>query len=339
MDPLLIKLLFQLESERSHDVALRMLSVAGATGLGREALWQLYGPSRSRPVDLMGLRFPNPVGLAAGYDKNAWSWKGMASLGFGHVEIGTVTPKPQPGNPKPRVFRLADQRCLINRLGFPSEGGRVVRKRLDGDRPHGAILGVNIGKNKDTPLEEAARDYVELVEVFADVADYLTVNVSSPNTPGLRKLQTGKALTALLSAVVAARDQEVARLGRAVPVLVKIAPDLSDDDLDDALQAVADSGIDGLIATNTTLDRDQVHGPLAQETGGLSGAALTDKSLAMCRAIRRRAGDALPFISVGGIMSPDDAKQRLDAGADLVQLYSGLVFAGPGLVRRVVERL
>ncbi|MCB9681568.1 MAG: quinone-dependent dihydroorotate dehydrogenase [Alphaproteobacteria bacterium] len=339
MDRVLRDALFLLESERSHDTALQLLAVAGATEAGRAALRTMYGPRTQRPVSLMGLTFPNAVGLAAGYDKGARAWAGLATLGFGHVEIGTVTPKPQPGNPRPRVFRLTEQACLINRLGFPSEGADVVHRRLGPARPYGTVLGVNIGKNKDTPLEEAASDYTALVHAFADVADYLTVNVSSPNTPGLRKLQTGAALTALLTAVVAARDACTERLGRRVPVTVKLAPDLDDADLDDALQAVADAAIDGVIATNTTLDRDRVHGPLAQETGGLSGAALTAKATDVCRRIRARAGDALPLIGVGGIMTPDDAQARLDAGADLVQLYTGVVFGGPGLVRQTVERL
>lgn len=339
LDAVMREALFALDSERSHDVALRMLGPIGATPAGRNALHAVYGPRWQRPVELLGLTFPNPVGLAAGYDKNALAWKGLASLGLGHVEIGTVTPRPQPGNPKPRVFRLRDQAALINRLGFPSEGADVVNCRLDGERPFGCILGVNLGKNKDTPLEEAAADYVELVGPFAAVADYLTVNVSSPNTPGLRKLQTGAALVSLLREVVVARDHAAEQLGRSVPVLVKLAPDLTDADLDDALQAVSDAGIDGVIATNTTISRDGVRGPMVQETGGLSGAPLTARSQAMIAAIRKRAGDDLPLIGVGGIMTPDDAKARLDAGADLVQIYTGLVFGGPGLVARIVEAI
>jgi dihydroorotate dehydrogenase len=339
LDDVLRDLLLRLEPEQSHDAALELLALAGRTGVGRRGLRARYAPSRQRPVELLGLTFPNPVGLAAGYDKDARAWRALACLGFGHVEVGTITPKAQPGNPRPRVFRLSDQLSVINRMGFPSRGADFARAHLGPDRPHGVILGVNLGKNKETPNEQAASDYVELVGRFAEVADYLTVNVSSPNTPGLRALQSGPALRALLSAVVVARDEQAARLGRKVPVLVKLAPDLDDADLDDALGAVADARIDGVIATNTTVSRDGVTGPVAAETGGLSGAALTAKSQEICRKIRQRAGDALPLIGVGGIMTPDDAQARLDAGANLVQVYTGLIFGGPRWVRQVVEAL
>ncbi|MCB9666017.1 MAG: quinone-dependent dihydroorotate dehydrogenase [Alphaproteobacteria bacterium] len=337
MDAALQAALLTLEPERAHAVALQLLATAGATEPGRRALRFLYGPAQERGVELAGLRFPNRVGLAAGYDKDARAWKAFAALGCGHVEVGTVTPRPQPGNPHPRVFRLRDQRAVINRMGFPSQGARVVRARLDADRPYGTVLGVNIGKNKDTPLEEASRDYVELVEVFGDVADYLTVNVSSPNTPQLRELQRGPALRALLAEVVRARDAEVARRGRALPVFVKLAPDLDDADLDDALGAVDDSGLDGIVATNTTISREGVTGRLAQETGGLSGAPLTQRALTLIRTIRARARADLPLIGVGGIMTTEDARARLDAGADLVQVYTGLVYRGAGFVRAVAE--
>jgi dihydroorotate dehydrogenase len=339
MDDLLRSALFRLEPEVSHHTALRLLAAAVAVPGGEALLRALYAPRQQRPVELIGLRFPNAVGLAAGYDKNATAWRGLAALGLGHLELGTVTPEPQSGNPAPRVFRLADERCLINRLGFPSVGARVVLPRLRGARGRGVVIGINLGKNKDTPLEEAARDYVSLVHSFAAEADYLTVNVSSPNTPGLRALQTGEALCALLLQVRQARDEEVARLGRSVPVLVKLSPDLEDADLDDALQAVFDAGIDGVIATNTTLSREGVRDPQAREPGGLSGAALTERSTRMVRTIRQRAGDRLPLIGVGGIMDAVDARARLDAGADLVQLYTGLVYGGPALVRRIVEAL
>lgn len=339
IDGLMRRALFLLQPEQSHHAALSLLSTASSQGLGERALRRLYAPRRQRPVELMGLRFSNAVGLAAGYDKDAVAWRGLAALGFGFVEVGTVTPRPQAGNPGPRVFRLAEERCLINRLGFPSAGADVVRARLGRDRPHGAVLGVNIGKNKDTPLEEAGEDYVALVDRFADVADYLAVNVSSPNTPGLRKLQTGAALTRLLGQVVTARDAQAEALGRPVPVLVKLSPDLSDADLDDALQAVVDAGCDGVIATNTTLSREGVRDPQRAETGGLSGRALTARSHEVIASIRRWAGDDLPLVGVGGLMTPDDVARRLDAGADLVQLYTGLVYGGPGLVRRCVERI
>jgi dihydroorotate dehydrogenase len=333
MDALLRAALFQLESEQSHHAALAMLSTLGAMPGGLAALRGLYAPRRQRPVTLAGLTFANPVGLAAGYDKNATAWRGLAALGFGHVEVGTVTPRPQPGNPKPRVFRLTEDRCLINRLGFPSEGADAVHPRLKGRG--GCILGVNLGRNKSTPNEEAARDYVLLARQFADVADYLTVNVSSPNTPGLRALQTGDALRALLSEVVQVRDE--VRGGKPLPVFVKLSPDLEDADLDDALKAVSDARIDGVIATNTTLSREGLQSPLRDEKGGMSGARLTERSEAVIRRIRELAGDDLPLIGVGGIMTPEHVRRRLDAGADLVQVYTGMVYGGPGLVRRMVE--
>jgi dihydroorotate dehydrogenase len=335
-DALLQRALFLLEPEASHHTALGMLGAVGRSGAGRALLHALYGAHAASPVELCGLTFPNRVGLAAGYDKGGTAWKGLAAIGFGHVEVGTITPRAQPGNPSPRVFRLEAERAVINRMGFPSEGAAQVRPRLDAERPYGVVLGVNLGKNKDTPNEDAATDYVDGVTSFGDVADYLTVNVSSPNTPGLRALQSGPALRALLTRVVSARDALLATRGRPLPVWVKIAPDLDDADLDDALGAVFDARIDGVIATNTTLDRAGVDARWASEAGGLSGAPLTAKAAGLVTRLRRRAGDRLPIVGVGGIMSGDDARARLDAGADLVQLYTGLIYGGPGLVSEVV---
>lgn len=331
--------LFQLDPEASHHAALKLLSMGASTGIGRAVLHGIYGAPPVAPVHALGLSFPNAVGLAAGYDKNAVAWKGLAQLGFGHVEIGTVTPMAQGGNPLPRVFRLADDRCVINRLGFPSEGAAAVLARLDDDRPHGMILGVNIGKNKETPNEEAGAEYASLIHTFAEAADYLAVNVSSPNTPGLRALQRGDAISSLLAEVAAARAEEVERLGRPVPIVVKLSPDLDDEGLEGSLQAISDHGVDGIVATNTTLSRAGVNDPQRDEKGGLSGAALTARSLATVEKIRARIGDDLPIFAVGGIMTPDDAKARIDAGATLVQLYTGVVYGGPGLVKRVVAAL
>jgi dihydroorotate dehydrogenase len=336
LDGAMRRLLFLLEPEASHHAALGALATVGGLPGGLALLRTLYGVSASEPVTLMGLTFPNRVGLAAGYDKNAVAWQALAALGFGHVEVGTITPKPQPGNPTPRVFRLTEDTAIINRLGFPSEGCDAVLPRLTSERPGGVVLGVNVGKNKATPLEDAAEDYVALIASLADRADYFTVNVSSPNTPGLRKLQTGAALLALLQAVVEARDGATSRVGRRVPLMVKLSPDLADSDLDDALQAVQDAGIDGVIATNTTVSREGLASASATEKGGLSGAPLTAQSHEVIRKIRARAGDDLPLIAVGGIMTAEDAKARLDAGADLVQIYTGLVYGGPGLVGRIV---
>lgn len=336
VDGAMRRLLFLLDSEPSHHAALKMLSLAQSVPGGLGALRSWYaGSTDAKPVEVAGLTFPNRVGLAAGYDKNAVAWKALGALGFGHVEIGTVTPRPQPGNPLPRVFRLSEHEAVINRLGFPSEGADAVHARLSTDRPGGMVLGVNLGRNKSTPNERAAEDYVLLVRRFCDVADYLVVNVSSPNTPELRALQAGAALRALLGAVLEARDE--VRGTRPLPVFVKIAPDLSDADLDDTLGAVMDQGLDGVIATNTTLDRSPVAGHrLATEAGGLSGGPLTERARAMVGRVRERVGPGLPLISVGGILDGEEARRRIDLGADLVQIYTGLVFRGPGLAARAV---
>ena len=221
-----------------------------------------------KPVEAFGLTFPNPIGLAAGYDKDGLGWRGLACLGFGHIEIGTVTPKPQPGNLKPRLFRLPDDLALINRMGFPGKGAEFVLRQITRPRPDGVILGVNLGKNKDTPLEEGANDYTELFQLFARLADYLVVNVSSPNTLGLRRLQARQALTGLLGGLAQQRREEAI----AVPVLVKLAPDLSDEELEDALDAIISTGMDGVVATNTTIDRQGTRSQLASEAVGMSGA-------------------------------------------------------------------
>ncbi|HPA81286.1 MAG TPA: quinone-dependent dihydroorotate dehydrogenase, partial [Thermoanaerobaculales bacterium] len=228
---MLRKLVFRLDPERAHGVAMRAIALVGALPPLRAAVAAAFSARGAEPVEAFGVRFPNRVGLAAGYDKDGEGWRGLAALGFGHIEVGTVTPRPQPGNPRPRIFRLEAQRSLINRMGFPGRGAAYVVKRLEGRRPEGVVIGVNIGKQRTTAIEDAARDYQELVDVFAPLADYLAVNISSPNTPGLRRLQEPAFLTALLGAVAARRDEAAGRLGRRVPVLVKLAPDLDDDQL------------------------------------------------------------------------------------------------------------
>lgn len=332
MDALMRRVLFQWAPEEAHARALGALAVAEARPWLRGLLRGWYGAPAASPVEAMGLRFPNAVGLAAGWDKDGRAWRTCAALGFGHVEVGTVTPAPQPGNPTPRVFRDEGARVLVNRMGFPSEGASAVAARLSEERPYGMILGVNLGKNKDTALEAAADDYVAGVAVFEDVADYLVVNVSSPNTPGLRSLQTGAALRALLETVVRARK-------RRVPVVVKLSPDMDDPDLVDAVEAALAAGVDGIIATNTTLSREGVPPSIADEVGGASGAALTARAEAVLRRVREIAGPDVAVIAAGGVMSPDDAAARMAAGATLVQLYTGFVFGGVGLVRRVAERV
>jgi dihydroorotate dehydrogenase len=329
--------LFRLEPERAHQLALRSLLAAARLAPVRAALRAAYCAPDAEPVQAFGLDFPNRVGLAAGYDKDGEGWRALALLGFGHIEVGTVTPEAQPGNPQPRVFRLVEDRSLINRMGFPGRGAAYVADRLR-DRPAGGpVLGVNIGKQKSTPLEEAAHDYEELIDVFAPLADYLAVNISSPNTPGLRRLQERAFLGGLLDAVAARRDEVAARIGRRVPVLVKLAPDLEDGQLVTAVEVIAASGLDGIIATNTTIGRPDLRSPGAGEEGGLSGAALSSRSTAIIRRIRELAGDGLPIVGVGGIMGPADARAKLDAGATLLQVYTGLIYAGPSLVKRILE--
>jgi dihydroorotate dehydrogenase len=288
-------------------------------------------------VRAFGLDFPNPVGLAAGYDKDGLGWRGLACLGFGHIELGTVTPRPQPGNIRPRLFRLVEDQALINRLGFPGRGAEFVARRLQRARPPGLVLGVNLGKNKDTPLEDAAGDYLSLVPIFAPLSDYLAINVSSPNTVGLRRLQARAALEELLTLLGKQRDEQVKRLGRMVPLMVKLAPDLTDGELDDALDVLLRVGMDGVIATNTTLDREGLRSPLAGEAGGMSGAPLRRRSSQVVCKIRQRTGGRLPVIAVGGVMNPMDAREKLEAGAALVQVYTGLIYAGPGLVKQILR--
>jgi dihydroorotate dehydrogenase len=275
--------------------------------------------------------------LAAGYDKDGLGWRGLAALGFGHIEVGTVTPRAQVGNPRPRLFRLPEDTSLINRLGFPGQGADFVADSLAGPRPPGVVLGVNLGKNKDTLLEEAASDYEMLIDKFASLADYLVVNVSSPNTVGLRRLQARQALEALLARLAERGREHAAKMDRRLPLLVKLAPDLDENELADALEVIVHHRLDGVIATNTTISRAGLHSPHAAEAGGLSGAALTARSTEMIARIQRLTQGALPVVGVGGIMNPADAQEKLDAGAVLVQVYTGLVYRGPGLVREILR--
>jgi len=337
---LLRPILFRLDAELAHALSINAMRCVGAVPPLAWALRRAFAAVPAQSIEVCGLRFPNAVGLAAGYDKDAIAWRGIACLGFGHVEIGTVTPRPQTGNPRPRIFRLAAERSLINRLGFPSRGADYVERRLaSAARPAGLIVGVNIGKQRETPLERAAEDYASLLERFAPLADYLAVNISSPSTPGLRQLQQHEWLEPLLVELTSRRVELSTRLDRRVPLLVKLAPDLTDAELDSALEAIAGTGIDGLIATNTTTSREGLQSPHRGEEGGLSGAALTDRSTRLVRAIVERTGGKIPVVACGGVMGPADARSKLDAGASLVQLYTGLVFEGPGLVKRILDRL
>ena len=338
MYPLIRALLFKLEPELAHSLTLRMIRLAGGMRAVNSLLYHWF-EAPEKPVSAFGLSFKNPIGLAAGYDKDGLGWRGLACLGFGHIEIGTVTLRAQPGNPKPRVFRLPDERALINRMGFPGLGAEIVAQRLIARRPQNLVLGVNLGKNKDTPLETASQDYIELLKIFYPLTDYLAVNVSSPNTVGLRRLQARYALDHLLGALSAERVIQASLVGKTLPILVKLAPDLADDELDDALAAIQGNRMDGVIATNTTLSRDGIKSPLAQEVGGLSGAPLTRRSRDMVVKITRRTNGRLPVIGVGGIMTPADALAMFDVGAILVQVYTGLIYAGPKLVKKILKEI
>jgi len=323
-------LLFRLDPEHAHRLVLEGLRALGAMPPLLALVRALLAPTPRRPVEVFGLRFPHPIGLAAGWDKDGLAIDGLGALGFGHVEVGTVTPRAQPGNPRPRVFRLPADQALINRMGFPSRGEDHLAARLVARaRRAGPVVGVNLGKNKATPNERAVDDYRRLLTRFSPLADYLVVNVSSPNTPGLRALQSRAALEALLSALVVARGQMT------TPLLVKLAPDLDDAALDDALEAAERAGIDGLVATNTTLARPRLGGRRAREPGGLSGRPLSARATAMVAAITRRS--RLPVIASGGVMGPDDVRAKLDAGARLVQVWTGFVYQGPGVVRHLLD--
>jgi dihydroorotate dehydrogenase len=332
-------LIFRLTPEQAHQSTIALLRLGGGLGLGRWLLRAWFRPRKpGQAVQAFGLTFPNPLGMAAGYDKDGLGWRGLACLGFGHIEVGTVTPRPQPGNPQPRIFRLVEQEAVINRMGFPNRGAEFLAARLRGPRPEGLVLGVNIGKNKATPLEEAAGDYLRLFDTFAPLCDYLAVNISSPNTPDLRKLQSRQALEHLLAPLAARRAGFAQSHGRRVPLLVKLAPDLTDAELDEALDVILAHGMDGVIIHNTTLRRDLVAAsPKASETGGLSGRPINAMNTGMVRKVVARTAGALPVVASGGVMNAADVKAKLDAGAVLVQLYTGLIYEGPGLVRDILN--
>jgi len=331
--PLFRPLLFAADPELAHDVALRGLDAAARFGVAQLAAPHLP----ASPVDAMGIGFPNRVGLAAGLDKNAEHLPGLAALGFGFLEAGTVTPRAQPGNPRPRMFRLVEARALVNRLGFNNEGVERFVSNVDRSGYRG-ILGINIGRNFDTPNDRAADDYVVCLRAVYTRASYVTINISSPNTQDLRDLQAESALSALLARVTGERDTLAERHGRRVPLTVKIAPDLDRVAFDAIARLLMQHGIDGVIATNTTVARDGVEGlRRAGEPGGLSGAPLAEKSTAVIRMLASALDAALPIIGVGGIMSGDDARDKIRAGATLVQLYTGLVYRGPQLVAECVR--
>lgn len=332
--------LFRADPEWAHDRTLDLLAVAGKTRFGRLLIRRLFPvPAVGQRVQVMGLEFGNPIGVAAGFDKDGRAMWGLASLGFGHLELGTVTPKPQIGNPRPRVFRLPEDEALINRMGFPNAGAEALARRLAGRRPSGVVIGVNIGKGVDTPLDRAADDYRVLLRRFYGLADYLAVNVSSPNTLGLRRLQASDMLQSLLRTLAEERRALADRAGRHLPLLVKLAPDLSDRELEEAVGAVADAGLEGVIATNTTLDRGDLRSRARGEVGGLSGAPLRRRSTEVVRRVAQWSRGRLVIVGVGGIHSAQDAQEKLEAGASLIQVYTGLVYRGPGLVREILDGL
>ena len=342
-------LLFKLDPENIHHLTLQSVRLAGVLPPARWFLQALFA-APEKPVEVFGLKFKNAIGLAAGYDKDGAAVPGLATLGFGHLEIGTVTPRPQPGNHRPRVFRLVEDQAVINRMGFPGQGAEFVklhlqralkkrRNRAFSGTSNLPIIGINLGKNKDTPLEEAANDYVALMKSFYSLADYLVVNISSPNTVGLRRLQGREMLENLLSVIADERRTNVLQHGRSTPILVKLAPDLSDDELEDALDVILRSGMNGVIATNTTVAREELNSHNQEETGGLSGGPLRVRSETMLAQVLKRLNGRIPVVSVGGIMSPEDAKRRLDMGAALVQVYTGLIYAGPGLVQKIIQAI
>ena len=327
------RVLFSLDPETAHRITLAALTgfdTIGLTGL-------VSPPPLNAPRRVMGIDVPNPVGLAAGFDKNAEHIDLMAALGFGFLEVGTVTPRPQPGNPPPRVFRIPEKEALINRLGFNNVGVDALLRNVERARFKG-VLGINIGKNFDTPLDRAHEDYVACLRRVYPHATYVTVNISSPNTPNLRKLQNAEELQKLLSMLKDEQQRLAEAHGRYVPVAVKIAPDLAPGQVDEVAALLVKHGMDGAIATNTTVSRDGVEdSPVAREAGGLSGAPLREKSTAVLRRLCAALDGKLPVIGVGGILSGRDALEKLDAGASLVQIYTGFIYRGPALLREIVE--
>ncbi len=327
--------LFKMDAEKAHHISLNILQKLLHGAPGRHFKSRVP----NNPVNVMGLEFRNPVGLAAGLDKNADYIEGLGNLGFGFIEIGTVTPRPQPGNPLPRLFRIPEKSAIVNRMGFNNAGVDHLVEQVKHHRYNG-ILGINIGKNKDTPLEAAHGDYLHCLEKVYPYADYVSVNISSPNTPGLRELQHGEMLEKLFRELKLKQNELTDLHGKYVPIAVKIAPDMTDEELDEFALSVREHRIDAVIATNTTNERTGVEGlPNADETGGLSGAPLTRRSTLVISRLGTTLAGTIPIIGVGGIMSVQDAQAKIDAGASLVQIYSGFVYRGPALIRDIARQL
>ena len=325
--------MFRMDAEKAHYKTVSLFRFALSLPFGKTIIRSLYNfQSPSLEKELFGLKFKNPVGLAAGFDKDGKFYKEMSNLGFGFIEIGTVTPKPQDGNPKPRLFRLKEDEGLINRMGFNNDGVDAMVERLKRYKPKDVIIGGNIGKNKVTPNDEAINDYIICFEKLFDHVDYFVVNVSSPNTPGLRDLQDKGPLTAILSELMRRNNEK----SNPKPILLKIAPDLTDSQLDDIIDIVAETKIAGVIATNTTISREGLNTPKVRieeiGNGGLSGKPVRERATEVISYLHKKSGGSFPIIGVGGVDGPEAAKEKLDAGASLIQVYSGFVYKGPELI-------
>lgn len=333
--PLTRSLMFGLDAEHAHNLALKGMNLAAILGvpklLGAEKLYA--------PVEVMGIKFPNPVGLAAGLDKNGASIDGLSNMGFGFLEVGTVTPRAQIGNPKPRIFRIPEHGAIINRMGFNNQGVESLLTNIEKARYKG-VLGINIGKNKDTPNEQANADYLYCLRKVYSNASYITVNLSSPNTPGLRTLQFGDSLNSLLEVLKNEQAKQALLHDKYVPIAVKIAPDLTEEEIGMVASSLKTYEMDGVIATNTTLSRQGIEdSPLHNESGGLSGAPVRNQSIRVIRTLSRELQGALPIIGVGGISEGFDAAEKIEAGASLVQIYSGFIYKGPSLVAESVRSI
>ncbi len=329
------RVLFSMSAEAAHN-----MTVEGLAAINRLGLMSLAGGKQvSDPYECMGLKFPNRVGLAAGLDKNGEAIDAFGALGFGSIEVGTVTPRPQPGNPSPRLFRVPEHQAIINRMGFNNNGVDALVERL-AKRTFEGVVGVNIGKNVDTPVEDAASDYLSCLEAVYRYSDYVTVNLSSPNTPGLRALQFGPKLDELLTQLKERQLQLEGQHQKYVPIAVKLAPDMSNEDLATVASQIRASELDAIIATNTTVDKSSIAGhPMADEVGGLSGAPLTKVANRCCKHIRDAVGEAFPVIGVGGISSGLDAVERIGTGANIVQIYSALIYKGPELISEAAQAI
>ncbi|MFI3291517.1 MAG: quinone-dependent dihydroorotate dehydrogenase [Opitutales bacterium] len=333
-------LFFKQDPENAHDFANKGMSILSKMSLLRIIMEKMNFYKYQKPINLFGVEFQNCVGLAAGFDKEATSWRAAAALGFGHTEIGTITKHKQAGNPKPRVFRYPQEEAVVNSFGFPNDGAEAIAARLLKSKAHLAKkipLGINIGKSKITPLEEAAEDYIHSLNVLGDFASYFCINISSPNTPELRKLQGKEYLYDLLKQIQDANKARAEKFAKPkVPILLKIAPDLEFTEIDEILETVLDLGLDGIEATNTTITRPE-HCAYMETKGGLSGKLLFEKSLEVVNYIAKRTENKLPLIGIGGIMSTDDAGKMLDAGAHLVQIYTSLIYRGPFFPRDIAK--